>query len=256
MISFAPFRRLLEERNITTYYLRNKCGIYNIDSKTIKRLMNDQSVSTNTINAICQIFDCPLNSVIAIKPDSPYITNSRRRNEMTKIEQEKRQENFQNACKKKMKDLTPEEKQTMTEIWQEYAEARKAFESDFDIFSQEAMDFQQKLTRLIKAKNTTAAKIAEEVGIQEKTLSGYRHGKKCPSMPVLIGICMALELDIKQSMELLASLGFCFLGCRREHYAYVYLITEHRGASIAECNEILAGLNIEPRYFLKPRNKK
>ena len=43
MISFEPLRRLLAERNISTYFLRNKCGIYNLDSKTIQRFMNAMS---------------------------------------------------------------------------------------------------------------------------------------------------------------------------------------------------------------------
>ena len=53
MISFEPFRKLLKEKGISTYYLRHKCGLYNLDSKTIQRLMADESVSTNTLNALC-----------------------------------------------------------------------------------------------------------------------------------------------------------------------------------------------------------
>ena len=60
---------MMEERHITTYYLRNKCGQYNLDSKTIQRLMTDQSVSTNTINALCMIFGCKLQDIMELKPD-------------------------------------------------------------------------------------------------------------------------------------------------------------------------------------------
>lgn len=69
MISFRPLRKLMQERNITTYYLRNKCGPYNLDSKTIQRLMSDQSVSTNTVNALCMIFDCSLEEIMEVLPD-------------------------------------------------------------------------------------------------------------------------------------------------------------------------------------------
>lgn len=55
MISFAPLRKILMERKISTYYLRNKCGEYNLDSKTIQQLMNDEPVSTYTVNALCNI---------------------------------------------------------------------------------------------------------------------------------------------------------------------------------------------------------
>lgn len=71
MISFAPFRELVKERKISTYYLRNKCGEYNLDSKTIQRLMNDESVSTYTLNAICHILNCQLSDVVEFRVDAP-----------------------------------------------------------------------------------------------------------------------------------------------------------------------------------------
>ena len=76
MISFAPFRKLIQERNISTYYLRNKCGEYNLDSKTIQRLMNDESVSTYTINALCNIFDCQLSDIMEFSSDRENRTDA------------------------------------------------------------------------------------------------------------------------------------------------------------------------------------
>lgn len=70
MLSFEPLRRMLKERHITTYYLRNKCGDYNLDSKTIQRLMNDQSVSTNTLDALCNILQCEVSDLLKFYPDS------------------------------------------------------------------------------------------------------------------------------------------------------------------------------------------
>jgi len=69
MISFKPFREMIKKRKITTYYLRNKCGIFNIDSSTIKRLMNDESVSTNTINSLCNIFECDFSDIMEFTLD-------------------------------------------------------------------------------------------------------------------------------------------------------------------------------------------
>lgn len=66
MVSFAPFRKLIQERGITTYYLRNKCGKYNLGNKTLERLMADQSVSTNTIDALCQILDCEVTDILEV----------------------------------------------------------------------------------------------------------------------------------------------------------------------------------------------
>ena len=64
MISFQPLRNLMRERHISTYFLRNKCGEYNLDSKTIQRLMRDESVSTNTLDSLCSIFQCDLSEVV------------------------------------------------------------------------------------------------------------------------------------------------------------------------------------------------
>ena len=69
MISFRPFREQIAKRKISTYFLRNKCGNYNLDSKTIQRLMHDESVSTNTIDALCQILDCRISDIMEVLPD-------------------------------------------------------------------------------------------------------------------------------------------------------------------------------------------
>lgn len=69
MISFRPFRELIKTKQVSTYYLRNKCGPYNLDNKTIERLMHDESVSTNTIDALCQIFNCNLEDIMEVLPD-------------------------------------------------------------------------------------------------------------------------------------------------------------------------------------------
>lgn len=141
-------------------------------------------------------------------------------------------------------------------LWNEYTAERKQFEADYNLFSGITTDFQEQLNRLIKAKKKTGEEVAAKVGISAKTLSHYRHGRYAPSMQTLMSICMVLGLDIKQSTALLTSLGFCFLGTSREHYAYLYLLDKYRGASLEKCNEVLTGLEIDYRYQLHPRKVK
>lgn len=69
MISFQPLRNLLLERKVSTYFLRNKCGQYNLDNKTIQRFMNDESISTQTVNSLCSIFSCNVSEIMEFKPD-------------------------------------------------------------------------------------------------------------------------------------------------------------------------------------------
>ena len=160
------------------------------------------------------------------------------------------------------RDLSSEQKQEMEKLWRDYVEARNKFEQDYNIFSGQVTSFQEQLDYLIDAYNInhsdkmSKATIARAIGISEQTLSLYSSGHHAPSMNTLIAICIVLKLDIKQASALLTSLGFCFLGTRREHYAYMYLLENCRGKSIEDCNKILTGLYIEEKYQLYPRKKK
>ena len=81
LISYEPLRQLLKERGLSSYYLRNKCGNMNLDSKTIKRLMNDESVSINTINALCNILKCDIKDIMIFQPDDCFISKDDREKE-------------------------------------------------------------------------------------------------------------------------------------------------------------------------------
>lgn len=152
-------------------------------------------------------------------------------------------------------------KEEIKSLWEKYADARKKFEEDYNLYSGQVTDFQEQLRYLIDEKNKatkgdkkiTYASLAKEIGISKDTLTRYNSGHYAPSINTLMMICMVLKLDLKQAAALLESLGFTFMGTRREHYAYMYLLEHHRGAPIKECNDILAGLHIDERYQLRPR---
>ena len=57
MISYAPLWATMEKKHATTYTLQFKGEI---SSSTIRRLKAGESVSTNTLNALCRILRCGL----------------------------------------------------------------------------------------------------------------------------------------------------------------------------------------------------
>ena len=61
MISYAPLWETMEKRGATTYTLQCKGGI---SSSTIRRLKANESVSTNTLDALCKILDCTLADIV------------------------------------------------------------------------------------------------------------------------------------------------------------------------------------------------
>ncbi len=66
MISYEPLWRTMKERGATTYTLQVKGEI---SSSTIRRLKSNESVSTNTLEALCKILNCTLNDIIEYLPD-------------------------------------------------------------------------------------------------------------------------------------------------------------------------------------------
>lgn len=66
MISYAPLWRTMEARKATTYTLQVKGGI---SSATERRMKAGESVSTNTLDALCSILDCTVVDIIEYVPD-------------------------------------------------------------------------------------------------------------------------------------------------------------------------------------------
>ena len=66
MISYAPLWRTMKERSATTYTLQVKGGI---SSSTIRRLKSGESVSTNTLDALCKVLNCTISEIVEYLPD-------------------------------------------------------------------------------------------------------------------------------------------------------------------------------------------
>lgn len=64
MYDYTPFWETLKNSSETTYTLIHK---YNINSTTITRLRNNQSITMDSLDRICQALNCDLNEVVRIK---------------------------------------------------------------------------------------------------------------------------------------------------------------------------------------------
>ena len=60
MIKFDRLWKTMEERNISTYYLREKAGI---DSKTVRRLKANENTETKTLDKLCAALNCRLEDI-------------------------------------------------------------------------------------------------------------------------------------------------------------------------------------------------
>ena len=66
MITYAPLWRTMEEKNASTYTLQAKGGV---SSSTIRRMKANESVSTNTLDALCKLLDCKLHDIAEYVPE-------------------------------------------------------------------------------------------------------------------------------------------------------------------------------------------
>ncbi len=60
MIKFDRLWKTMKDKGISTYRLRESCGI---DSKTIRRLRANENIETKTLNKLCAALDCKLEDI-------------------------------------------------------------------------------------------------------------------------------------------------------------------------------------------------
>lgn len=60
MIKYDKLWETMARKGVTTYQLREKCGI---DRKTIRRLRANENTETKTLNKLCTVLDCELQDI-------------------------------------------------------------------------------------------------------------------------------------------------------------------------------------------------
>ena len=66
MIVFDKLWIIMQKKGVSTYLLREKCGI---DSKTVRRLRANDNMETKTLNKLCAALDCRLEDIAEYIPD-------------------------------------------------------------------------------------------------------------------------------------------------------------------------------------------
>ena len=56
----------MAEKGVSTYKLREECGI---DSKTVRRLKANDNIETKTLNKLCAALNCRIEDIMEYIPD-------------------------------------------------------------------------------------------------------------------------------------------------------------------------------------------
>ena len=65
MIIFDKLWKTMKEKGVSTYKLREECGI---DSKTIRRLKVNDNIETKTLDKLCGVLDCKIEDIVEYIP--------------------------------------------------------------------------------------------------------------------------------------------------------------------------------------------
>ena len=65
MITFDKLWITMNKKGISTYQLRERCGI---DSKTVRRLRANDNIETKTLDKLCFALDCRLEDIAEYVP--------------------------------------------------------------------------------------------------------------------------------------------------------------------------------------------
>lgn len=66
MIKFDKLWITMKKKDVSTYWLREKCGI---DRKTVRRLKANENIETKTLNKLCAVLGCKLEDIAEYVPD-------------------------------------------------------------------------------------------------------------------------------------------------------------------------------------------
>ena len=67
MIVYTPLWETLKKKGMSTYTLRVK---FNISGSTVQRLRRNMSVSTNTLDDLCELLQCPISDIVEHVPNN------------------------------------------------------------------------------------------------------------------------------------------------------------------------------------------
>ncbi len=60
MIVFDKLWETMQKKGVSTYTLREQCGI---DSKTVRRLRANENIETKTLDKLCKALNCGLEDI-------------------------------------------------------------------------------------------------------------------------------------------------------------------------------------------------
>ncbi|MBR4720715.1 MAG: hypothetical protein IK057_03010 [Clostridia bacterium] len=107
----------------------------------------------------------------------------------------------------------------------------------------------------MKEKRISEEKFYDNTLLNRNVMYDIKQNKSRPQLRTVITICIGLNLEPYESLELIRTAGYTlskslFLDC-----AYMEIIFNYYDNDIIECNEILEKLGVDEKYHLGSRQR-
>ena len=133
----------------------------------------------------------------------------------------------------------------------ERKDLEEQFNNDFKRYNSHIKSFRVLINEILDGE--TEGTFVRKTGLSPNMFSRIRtqvDKKDPPQRSTLISIAIGYNLDYQITSELLKSIGVRFILSNPRDYAYQFLLTNCRGKSVDDCNEILEALGIEEKHWL------
>lgn len=134
---------------------------------------------------------------------------------------------------------------------EEWKKVKGQFHTDFKRYNDHIKSFNTLINEILDGE--TEGTFAKKTGLSNNMFSrirNYVNKKDPPQRSTLISIAVGYNLDFQITARLLESLGSGFTLSNERDYAYQFILTNCRGKSVDDCNEILKCLGVEEKYWL------
>ena len=106
-------------------------------------------------------------------------------------------------------------------------------------------NFSEALTRFMKESNVTEEELSELTGLAQKTIQRMRNPNLRTSLKSVIAVCIALSLDLYNSLYLVHLAGFALTNSREDKIYYFILGFAYK-ETVYDCNCMLKRLHMRP----------
>ncbi len=134
---------------------------------------------------------------------------------------------------------------------EEWQKIKLQYNTDFKRYNKHIKSFRELINEILQGE--TEGSFVRKTGLSPNMFSRIRtqiDKTNPPQRNTLMSVAVGYNLDYQLTAALLDSIGLKFILSNKRDYAYQFLLTNCRGKTVDECNDILKCLGVEEKYWL------